>query len=157
LARPGGPPLLDGPNGGKDDELQQERRKYTRLARPVEGAWQADSAGMPCRIADLSLGGCYIDSTATPEPGATTTVRLTCGDHRATLRGRVVYVDRDLGFAVEFEPPADADRDALQHLLAQLDPGRPEAPGESGSGASRVPDVHDGQGGSPDASPPPGQ
>jgi hypothetical protein len=87
-----------------------ERRQHFRLAMPIEGSWHGASGANVCRIADVSIGGCFIQSLATPTPGEATNVTMHVGpDDTLTLRGLVVYVERGMGFAVSFQDvPAEA-------------------------------------------------
>ncbi|MGH7635811.1 MAG: PilZ domain-containing protein, partial [Gemmatimonadaceae bacterium] len=39
-----------------------ERRQHPRLAIPIQGSWRGASGGSQCRIADVSAGGCFVQS-----------------------------------------------------------------------------------------------
>jgi hypothetical protein len=83
--------------------MSAERRQFSRLPGPYDGSWNGASGNRDCRITDLSPGGCFIDSFATPEIGASIMVTLTFGASLFTVPARVVYLDRIQGFGVRFE------------------------------------------------------
>ena len=105
--------------------MEADRRKHPRLARPFEGHWSGASGTSSCRVADISLGGCFVQSLAMPSAGETTQVTIDFGDQSLTLDGRVAYVDPGMGFAVEFTALPAADRAQLVQVLQAL--GRPVA------------------------------
>ncbi len=87
------------------DDRSHEQRRFPRLSRPFDGTWRGASGASPCRLTDLSLGGCYVQSRATPIKGEETTVTVVFGDgHTMAFTGTVVYADPGMGFAVEFTP-----------------------------------------------------
>jgi hypothetical protein len=97
-----------------------ERRRHPRVAQPLDGTWQGSSGAGRCRIADVSLSGCFVHSLATPAPGDQTVVTIAHGGTPLTLRGRVVYVERTIGFAVQFQEMTAEDEAALAALLEEL-------------------------------------
>jgi hypothetical protein len=90
--------------------MSEDRRKHRRFAFPMEGSWSGASGANRCRIADISLGGCFVQTLSPPRPFEKTTVTVTDKNGRALeLPGQVVYPERGLGFAVEFiDVPAEA-------------------------------------------------
>jgi hypothetical protein len=82
--------------------MANERRGAARLVGPFEGSWDGASGRRECRITDLSVGGCFIDTLATQPVGARIRVELTLRGRAFQLPGEVVYVDRVQGFAVKF-------------------------------------------------------
>ncbi|HWB15615.1 MAG TPA: PilZ domain-containing protein [Vicinamibacterales bacterium] len=100
-----------------------ERRRHPRVAQPLDGTWQGGSGAGRCRIADLSLSGCFVHSLSTPAAGDVTLVTIAHGDTRLTLRGRVVYVERTIGFGVQFQEMTTDDEATLGALLQSLQAG----------------------------------
>jgi len=101
--------------------MNEERRLHPRVARPFEGTWKGASGTTRCRIADISTGGCFVQTLALPAAGETTVVTVAIGDsHAITFTGTVVYVDPGMGFAVQFAPLASASADELRRLLTAL-------------------------------------
>ena len=99
--------------------MTTERRHHSRTARPLDGSWAGASGGSTCRIADVSWGGCFINTLAMAVAGERTTVTLTLGDATVALHGIVVNPVRALGFAVEFDPLTPAQIEALTPLLGE--------------------------------------
>ena len=95
----------------------QERRQHGRSTQAFDGAWRGASAGARCRIADVSMGGCFVHSLAMPQKDERTFVTLTIDGREVTLEGSVVYVEPGMGFAVQFKDVSDAQRDVLTELV----------------------------------------
>lgn len=100
--------------------MNQERRQHQRLARPFDGNWQGASGANKCRIGDLSLGGCFVETLASPSAGEQTRVTINFGgDISMTFAGTVIYVEPRIGFAVKFhELDAQASEQIGQMLEA---------------------------------------
>lgn len=92
-----------------------ERRQYERVRGPFEGSWSIESDHHESRITDLSPGGCFVDSSTHPEPGATIAVTVLFGDSRFTVPAEVVYLDKVQGFGVRFQS-SDQSR-ALAYVM----------------------------------------
>jgi hypothetical protein len=98
-----------------------DRRKHARVIRPFEGSWQGRSGQAACRIGDISLGGCFVQSEQAPEPGEEAVVTVAfSADHSMSFRGHVVYVESGIGFAVRFREMTPEDHESLRRLLAAL-------------------------------------
>jgi len=96
-----------------------ERRQHQRLARPFEGSWRGASGANRCRIVDLSLGGCFIETLATPTAGDETRVTINLGPGmEMTFSGSVIYVEAKMGFAVKFH---DLDPQAAEQVAQMLE------------------------------------
>lgn len=101
--------------------MGQERREHHRVARPIEGSWRGASGGSPCRIADVSMGGCFVQTLTGPTRGEMTVVTIQHGpDPALSLGGEVVYVERGMGFAVRFNALSPDEQKQLQRLVDQL-------------------------------------
>jgi hypothetical protein len=100
--------------------VETERRKHPRIARPIEATWQGASGGTVCRIGDLSLGGCFIYSRATPNKGEETRVMTTVADWSVALTGTVVHLDPGMGFAVRFHSLSADQMEDLRKILDAL-------------------------------------
>lgn len=88
--------------------MNVERRQHPRVHRPLDGIWNGPSGTGPCRIADISVGGCFIESRALPPVGETAVITVNIGAHALSFTGEVLYVESNMGFAVKFRPiPAD--------------------------------------------------
>jgi hypothetical protein len=101
--------------------VSTERRQHRRLARPFDGNWEGGSGGTACRIGDLSLGGCFVETLATPTAGEETKVTIKFGgDISMTFAGTVIYVEPRLGFAVKFHELDPATSEQIKQLLDAL-------------------------------------
>ena len=100
--------------------METERRKHPRIARPVEASWRGSSGNSPCRIGDLSLGGCFIYSRASPGINEETTVMATVAEWSVALTGTVVHLDPGMGFAVRFHSLSSDQIEDLRKILEAL-------------------------------------
>ncbi|MEO8484097.1 MAG: PilZ domain-containing protein [Acidobacteriota bacterium] len=107
--------------------MTDERRKHQRVMRPFDGTFSGASGATRCRITDISVGGCFIQSLAAPTPGDTTSVNVIIGNHSLSFPGLVVYVDSTIGFAVQFKDIPAEELDELSRLLAALDGSKASA------------------------------
>jgi hypothetical protein len=101
--------------------VNQERRQHKRVSRPFEGSWRGASGATSCRISDVSLGGCFVQTLATPTPGDDTHVTITFGkDLSMTFVGKVIYVEPNMGFAVRFNTLDEEGSQEVHRLLEAL-------------------------------------
>jgi hypothetical protein len=108
--------------------VADERRKHQRVMRPFDGTFSGASGGATrCRITDISLGGCFIQSLSSPTPGDTTIASVIIGNHTLSFPGTVIYVDSTIGFAVQFKQIPEEELDELARLLAALDGSKASA------------------------------
>ena len=84
--------------------MSDERRQHRRIVQPLDGTWSGASGTGQCRIADISVGGCFIESLAMPAVGEAAVVAVQVGDHSLSFAGEVLYVEKGMGFAVKFRP-----------------------------------------------------
>lgn len=97
--------------------MSNEKRKHPRTSRPLEAKWQAASGGSDCRIADISWGGCFIQTPGVPAIGERTVVSTAIGGREVTLTGSVVALELAIGFSIEFDPLTKEQIDVLKELL----------------------------------------
>lgn len=94
--------------------MTSERRTNRRFPGPFDGGWNGESGTRECRITDLSVGGCFIDSLASNTGvGTPLKVQIKLGGHVHELRAVVAYVDKIQGFAVSFTDNDAATLDAF--------------------------------------------
>ncbi|MBM3772628.1 MAG: PilZ domain-containing protein [Acidimicrobiia bacterium] len=103
--------------------MTNERRSTKRFHGPFDGGWNGESGTRECRIVDLTVGGCFVDSLSNNVAGSKLEVFLKLAQLTLRLRAEVIYVDKVQGFAVRFqdnEPEVIAElADALAILDAQ--------------------------------------
>lgn len=83
--------------------MTTERRANRRFPGPFDGGWNGESGIRECRITDLSVGGCFIDSLSNNGVGSRVDVQIRLSGRIHQLRAIVAYVDRVQGFAVSFD------------------------------------------------------
>ena len=101
--------------------MATERRRYPRLVRPLDGTWTGASGAANCRIADISWGGCFLQTMAEPRVGERTQVTVPVGDARVTISGTVVSLERPIGFSVQFDELSAEQVEGLTPLLGVKD------------------------------------
>jgi hypothetical protein len=99
--------------------MTYDQRQYRRLAKPLEARWRGASVGSICRIADISWGGCFVQTPAEPAIGEHTVVTATIGSREVTLAGSVVYREPPIGFAIRFDPMSAEQIDVLKEMLGE--------------------------------------
>jgi hypothetical protein len=105
--------------------VTEERRQHQRLARPFDGNWRGASGANKCRIGDLSLGGCFVETLAAPAAGEQTHVTINFGgDISMTFGGTVIYVEPRIGFAVKFHELDAESAEQISQMLQALAPKR---------------------------------
>ena len=101
-----------------------ERRAASRVRGPFDGSWDGASGRHTVRVADIGVGGAFVESWASlPAPGERVTIDIELGGRHLTLSSEVVYADRSAGFGVRFvdNPPAviEALGDAVRELTTR--------------------------------------
>jgi hypothetical protein len=101
--------------------VSQERRKHTRILKPIDGRWGGGAASGQCRIGDLGLGGCFVHSLSAPRVGDSTSVSfVTHEGQKLELDGTVVHVEPRIGFSVEFREIAPEEAHDLTAFIEYL-------------------------------------
>jgi hypothetical protein len=96
--------------------MVKERRQHERIAVPIDGRWLGNSGGTTCRIENISLGGCFVRTTATSVE-AIGVLRLMFGRKSLSIAGRIVHAERGCGFGLKFvDISADVRRELADHL-----------------------------------------
>jgi hypothetical protein len=79
------------------------------------------------KVADLSLGGCYLELVFTLAQHSPVDLKLTVRDHTFTARGTVATSHPGVGVGIKFTRVEDASRNVLIQLLQELTVQRPPA------------------------------
>lgn len=94
-----------------------ERRSAERIKGPFDARWSGASG--VCRVPDLSINGCYINSLSSQAVDSKMVVTLvTPKGQTLELPGVIVSVDAGIGFAVRFTDLPEAVRTALADWIA---------------------------------------
>lgn len=96
--------------------MTDEHRTHDRRSVRLECVL-AEVPGDPT-ISDISPSGCFVDTRLAPQVGAATEVTVTLGDVPTRLRGKVIHVQRGIGFGMMFTELDEPTRDRLQTLLS---------------------------------------
>ena len=101
--------------------MGSERRRYQRLVRPLHATFRGGSGATACRIADISWGGCFVQTLTTQQNHERTEVSFLVASDTLALEGQVVYVEAGMGFAVQFDPLTAEHVRVLKDLLGNPD------------------------------------
>ena len=101
--------------------MGSERRRYQRLVKPLHANLRGGSGASECRIADISWGGCFVQTLTTPKNNERTEVAFLVASERLAIEGQVVYVEPGMGFAMEFDPLTAEHVRVLKDLLGNSD------------------------------------
>lgn len=94
-----------------------ERRKYKRVVVSFEVKFFG-TQNYRARIADISLGGCYVETIAYVAVGEILTLEIeTPTNYWLKLRAKVEYIHPNVGFGVSFLPLTQNEMDVLENLL----------------------------------------
>lgn len=100
-----------------DEETREQIKKWVRShsADP-----EKDDAPVQCKLTDLSLGGCYLE-TATPFP-LNTRVKLSMrvGEFQIDAEGIIRVVHAELGMGVEFRQRTPQQRESVDKFIQAL-------------------------------------
>lgn len=100
--------------------MVNERRQYPRCEVSIDGRWLGESGGTTCQVANISLGGCFVRTSA-PSVEGLGVLRLIFGHTPPlTLAGRIVHAEGGRGFGVKFQYVSADVRAELQERLEEL-------------------------------------
>lgn len=100
--------------------MSDERRRAERLRVNLPARWEAASASERGMVSDISVTGCFLLTGGETSPGEAIHVALELPKGRTIeLRGEVVYLTEEIGFAVRFTSD-DAGRTQLVKFLNLL-------------------------------------
>ena len=125
------PPPASAPE--KDQPGETDRRSNPRYK--CEGSAQFRIKGSDVhtwgRLTDISLGGCYVEMTATFPVGSTVDLLLEVNGIRAQVKGEVRISYPCLGMGIAFRQVSDEEQVRLLEMLRSLAP-----PGTTGKNAA---------------------
>ena len=119
-----------GEAGIRFDEVAEECRDAVAdwLQPPAAETKQIAKPTFACKLTDLSLGGCYME-TESPFPLATRLdLRLKAGEHEAHAGGLVRVQHPGAGMGVEFMAETGPQREAVERFLQALMSGAGATP-----------------------------
>ena len=112
------PPLVPpAPFGGHGNRRKHARYRISGGAKVQEpGA----GAGQWTMLHDISLGGCYVETTSPLRLGAHVEVTVHAGDVHIVTKGEVVVTDRMVGMGVRFTEMSPLNRQRREQLVSDL-------------------------------------
>jgi len=107
-------------------KLGQSSRKNRRLYPRVKGRLTTEvSQGQQDRgvvgiVTNLSLGGCYVETSCILLPGSRVTLSFSFEHTATTLQSEVVRMDMGIGAAIKFTEMNHESRALVQHILEKM-------------------------------------
>jgi hypothetical protein len=98
--------------------MGSERRQYQRLVKPLPATFRGGSGATECRVADISWGGCFVQTVTPVRNHDRTEVEFLVGDTMLTIQGEIVSVEPGIGFAVKFDALTADHAKALKGVLS---------------------------------------
>lgn len=99
--------------------MADERRVDERVRLPLAARWSGLSGQHTARVYDLSLGGCYIETTGQVSKGERLVFQIMTPEQDwLILHGDVMYSQQGIGFGLRFLPLAPHTRRRLEAILA---------------------------------------
>ena len=106
-----------------------DRRSKPRLSVHLDAVWHGGEERHSARIADLSEGGCYLDTVGEVMVGEIVALRvLLPDDDWLYLEGEVRHHHHGMGFGVQFVDLNEEQLEKLLRLLQIAKEAGPEAP-----------------------------
>jgi len=102
--------------GGQVSNKRSNRR--VSLIREIE--CEGETGRVLRKMADLSVGGMFIDGLASFKPGTTITTRFHLPEGPVATDSRVVYVQEGIGAGIEFQDLKSDDRRKIEELVRSL-------------------------------------
>ena len=96
------------------------RRLYPRVRGRVTTDISLDGKTTLGIVTNLSLGGCYVETSGLLLPGSNVTLTFSFEHTKVTIQSQVVRMDMGIGVAMKFYDATHESRVALQRILEQL-------------------------------------
>jgi len=99
---------------------QQGVRQHPRykVALPVELSSPVDRIPVRAQVADIGLGGCYVEMSFTKSVSAEVELRLWLGDQKIAATGVVVSSHPSFGNGIKFTHVTPESKEQLQRFLS---------------------------------------
>jgi hypothetical protein len=112
-------------------QTQQGVRQHPRykVTLPVELRTPADPAPLRAQVADICLGGCYVEMTMTKNVSSEVNLTLWVGDQKISATGVVVSNHPSFGNGIKFTHVSQDSKDRLRTFVDTL---KPKALGKGG-------------------------
>lgn len=100
----------------------KDRRSQPRLKCRVTIELQPEAEGAPVfgSLTDISMGGCYVETSAILSPGTKIKLGFSMEDGSLTTEGAVARIDPGSGIAVQFKEPNREGRETMLKVLEHV-------------------------------------
>jgi PilZ domain len=115
------PLLPDATDVYQPGSIEQRTTARYRCQNSIE-AHVAGGASFWGTVADLSLGGCYVEMPLPLEPGTKLKVGIWFGQTKAWARAQVAHTTPGVGVGLKFIEISDQDRDVIRRFVESLAP-----------------------------------
>lgn len=112
------------PGSPNNSVSSSERRAVPRYAfvATTELTDAASATKLSGRVTEISRKGCYVDIANALPVGTLLNLRISCDQGAFATRGRILYVQENIGIGVAFLDPPNDQLEILDSWLAQLSP-----------------------------------
>ncbi|MCC7306315.1 MAG: PilZ domain-containing protein [Acidobacteria bacterium] len=98
-----------------------DRRSHERLNVSIDMEWEGPGGRRNGTVSDLSVTGCFVLSSGNVQSGDTVNIYLPLGDGmKVQILGEVRNQAVEIGFAVRFIDPSDAQRSVIADLMSRF-------------------------------------
>ncbi|MGB9234933.1 MAG: diguanylate cyclase [Terriglobales bacterium] len=106
----------------QSQSTRANRRLYPRVRGRLttEMALDGQERGMLGIVTDLSLGGCYVETSAIVLPGTKLKLTFSVEQVNITMQSEVVRMDMGIGAALKFHEATNEERTTLHRILEQM-------------------------------------
>ena len=106
------------PPGGESKPNRQECRRHPRFKAAIQIELRLEQSAVPMRLhtADISIGGCYVETALTLEVGTRLDIQLWLREQKVIAKGVVVTKHPGFGNGIQFIPMPMQD----QHILGEF-------------------------------------
>jgi hypothetical protein len=98
--------------------MEDNRRQFERVPVSLQIVVESLSGKRDCRITDLSMGGCYVDSIASMTTGEMLAFKISLPEGEwLHLTGNVAFVFPGCGFGIMFTPLTEGQQILLEQII----------------------------------------
>lgn len=108
------------PNNPSEPRKQRRRHPRTKAAVEVELELEKHATPLRAKTANLSLGGCYVETMFTLEIGTKLKLTLRINSAKVSTEGIVVTRDFQVGNGIQFTGMGAEDSLRLKNFLAAV-------------------------------------
>jgi len=102
------------------DPTKSEQLGEWLKARSHEDSTEADDHGAPCKLTDLSLGGCYVETESPLPQSSAVDLCLKVADMEIHTEGVVRVMHPSYGMGIEFPAGTEEQRKSVENLIGCL-------------------------------------